>query len=172
MNRNRPVRLLKPVGDSSPTGYNFAIEQGISCLIFRDCEKSEAGRIFLDSWRILFIISLTRSSPLSDTEDQPQEPNLTAEILPVLPATLSQDERYFLLLITAIRKCKEYRPRFGQGRSTGISLEEFAVLYGADPFYHWLGLDSPLMYAAHKAAGGMTSIYRQIGIGSQSTTVP
>jgi hypothetical protein len=32
----------------------------------------------------------------------------------------------------------------------------------------WLGLDNPLMYAAHKAAGGMTSIYRQIGIGCQN----
>ncbi|HEY2546978.1 MAG TPA: hypothetical protein VGI46_13000 [Candidatus Acidoferrum sp.] len=40
-------------------------------------------------------------------------------------------------------------------------------MYGADPFYSWIGLDSPLMYAAHKAAGGMTSIYRQVGIGGQ-----
>jgi hypothetical protein len=28
-------------------------------------------------------------------------------------------------------------------------------------------MDNPLMYAAHKAAGGMTSIYRQIGIGCE-----
>jgi hypothetical protein len=34
-------------------------------------------------------------------------------------------------------------------------------MYGADPFCSWVGLDSPLMYAAHKAAGGMTSVYRQ-----------
>ena len=34
-------------------------------------------------------------------------------------------------------------------------------------FYSWLGLDSKLMYSAHKAAGGMTSIYRQIGIGCE-----
>src|SRR5579872_986756 len=40
-------------------------------------------------------------------------------------------------------------------------------MYGQDPFYHWIGLDSELMYAAHKAAGGMTSIYRQIGTGSE-----
>jgi hypothetical protein len=40
-------------------------------------------------------------------------------------------------------------------------------MYGADPFYSWIGLDSPMMYAAHKAAGGMTSIYRQVGIGAQ-----
>ena len=30
-----------------------------------------------------------------------------------------------------------------------------------------MGLDSPLMFSAHKAAGGMTSIYRQLGIGSE-----
>lgn len=41
------------------------------------------------------------------------------------------------------------------------------MLYGVDPFYHWMGLDSALMYAAHKAAGGMTSIYRQLGIGAE-----
>jgi hypothetical protein len=35
------------------------------------------------------------------------------------------------------------------------------------PFYNWFGLDNALMYAAHKAAGGMTSIYRQIGIGCE-----
>src|SRR3990172_7048721 len=31
-------------------------------------------------------------------------------------------------------------------------------------FYTWFGLDSSLVYSAHKAAGGMTSLYRQIGI--------
>ena len=40
-------------------------------------------------------------------------------------------------------------------------------MYGEDPFYSWIGLDSPLMYAAHKAAGSMTSIYRQLGIGGE-----
>jgi len=48
-----------------------------------------------------------------------------------------------------------------------MTLEQFQALYRSDPFYNWMGLDSPLMYAAHKAAGGMTSIYRQIGIGCQ-----
>lgn len=50
----------------------------------------------------------------------------------------------------------------------GVDFSTFQKLYGADPFYSWLGLDSPLMYAAHKAAGGMTSVYRQIGIGCES----
>ncbi|MBC6418856.1 MAG: hypothetical protein GDA44_08745 [Prochloron sp. SP5CPC1] len=67
-----------------------------------------------------------------------------------------------------IRKCKSYRPKFGQGnKEKGFSLEEFKMLYSADPFYSWIGLDSDLMYAAHRAAGGMTSVYRQIGIGCE-----
>ncbi|MCX6277959.1 MAG: hypothetical protein NT004_07665 [Bacteroidetes bacterium] len=40
----------------------------------------------------------------------------------------------------------------------GVSLSGFLKLYGSDPFYSWIGLDSSLMYAAHKAAGGMTSV--------------
>jgi hypothetical protein len=56
---------------------------------------------------------------------------------------------------------------FGKGRKGGMTLEQFQQMYRADPFYSWVGLDSPLMYAAHKAAGGMTSIYRQLGIGCQ-----
>lgn len=91
----------------------------------------------------------------------------TSDVPPLLSAALPQDERYFTLLATAIRKCKTYKPKFGQGRGEGLTLQTFSAMYAADPFYHWLGLDSPLMYAAHKAAGGMTSVYRQIGIGSQ-----
>lgn len=86
---------------------------------------------------------------------------------PEVPAELSNEERYFTLLATAIRKCLTYKPKFGQGRAEGLTVEQFTKMYGADPFYHWLGVDSPLMYAAHKAAGGMTSVYRQIGIGTQ-----
>ncbi len=48
-----------------------------------------------------------------------------------------------------------------------MSLEQFQTVYSSDPFYNWLGLHSPLMYTAHKAAGGMTSIYRQLGIGCE-----
>jgi len=44
---------------------------------------------------------------------------------------------------------------------------QFREMYGGDPLYHWVGLDSDLMYAAHKAAGGMTSIYRQLGVGCE-----
>jgi hypothetical protein len=45
-----------------------------------------------------------------------------------------------------------------------LTLDEFQSLYRRDAFYTWFGLDSPLLYAAHKAAGGMTSVYRQIGM--------
>lgn len=77
------------------------------------------------------------------------------------------DAQYLELVASAIRVCAAYRPRFGHGRAAGFTLAEFQQLYQADPFYSWFGLDNPLMYAAHKAAGGMTSLYRQIGIGCQ-----
>lgn len=80
---------------------------------------------------------------------------------------MDQDQVYLQLLLQAIRMCANYRPKFGQGSKSGLTVEEFSQLYGADPFYNWFGLDSPLMYTAHRVAGGMTSIYRQIGIGSQ-----
>ncbi len=88
----------------------------------------------------------------------------------IVPNTASEggtDDRYFELIATALRVCSRYQPKLGRGRAGGANLEQFRQLYGADPFYHWIGLDSPLMYAAHKAAGGMTSIYRQLGIGCQ-----
>lgn len=84
-----------------------------------------------------------------------------------------QDLRYCEELLTPLRKCATYKPKFGAA-SKGLGEDEvemnvdgFRRLYGADPLYAWLGLDSPLMYAAHKAAGGMTSIYRQLGIGCE-----
>lgn len=79
----------------------------------------------------------------------------------------SKDERYFELIAKALRVCQNYKPMFGKGRKGGMSLNQFQETYRADPFYNWIGLDSPHVYAAHKAAGGMTSIYRQLGIGCQ-----
>lgn len=79
----------------------------------------------------------------------------------------NQDERYLKIIEDALSVCAKYHPKFGHGGKRGYSLEEFQSLYAADPFYSWFGLGSPLMYAAHKAAGGMTSVYRQIGIGCQ-----
>jgi hypothetical protein len=77
------------------------------------------------------------------------------------------DKRYLDILLEALRVCKQYKPKLGYGGKDGYTLEQFHQLYHSDPFYHWMGLDNPLMYAAHKAAGGMTSIYRQIGIGCE-----
>jgi hypothetical protein len=80
---------------------------------------------------------------------------------------ITQDGRYAKIFLKTVGVCRNYRPKFGEGGDTGLTLEEFRKLYGRDPFYSWLGLDSPLVYSAHKAAGGMTSVYRQIGMGCQ-----
>jgi len=75
-----------------------------------------------------------------------------------------RDAAYRKILVDCIRSCALYRPKFGQGGASGLTLSEFRDLYRADPFYTWLGLDDPKLYTAHRSAGGMTSIYRQIGI--------
>lgn len=80
---------------------------------------------------------------------------------------IKSDAHYLETILTPIRVSAKYKPKFGQGVGPGYSLEQFRRLYEADPFYSWFGLDNPLMYAAHKAAGGMTSVYRQIGIGCE-----
>jgi len=75
-------------------------------------------------------------------------------------------EQYYLnLLLDPLDASANYKPKFGTDEEEGISLDQFKSMYGGDPFYHWVGLDSELMYVAHKAAGGMTSIYRQLGAG-------
>jgi hypothetical protein len=78
-----------------------------------------------------------------------------------------KDRKYFDIIVNPLRVCQKYKPKLGHGGRDGYSLKEFRHFYGADPFYKWMGLDIPLMYSAHKAAGGMTSIYRQIGIGCE-----
>ena len=76
---------------------------------------------------------------------------------------------YIKKFLDPLKVCKKYKPKMGQGsKEEGVSLDSFLVLYGADPFYAWIGLDSELMYSAHKAAGGMTSVYRQIGKGCEA----
>jgi len=79
----------------------------------------------------------------------------------------NSDDRYLALIRNALRVCLNYKPAFGHGKGDGISLERFQQIYRDDEFYSWFGLDSPLVYAAHKAAGGMTSVYRQIGLSCQ-----
>ena len=78
------------------------------------------------------------------------------------------DKKYVALFLESIEKSRLYKPKFGNAsKVNGYTLAQFHELYGSDPFYSWIGLNSDLMYAAHKAAGGMTSVYRQIGIGCE-----
>ncbi|MBD2202333.1 hypothetical protein H6G33_11925 [Calothrix sp. FACHB-1219] len=77
------------------------------------------------------------------------------------------DRKYLDILLEPIKLCSGYTPKFGTAKKDGSSLLEFKNLYASDPLYHWIGFDSDLMYAAHKAAGGITSIYRQLGIGCE-----
>lgn len=87
--------------------------------------------------------------------------------MPPAAQSTAHDQRYLELIRHALRVCLNYRPAFGHGKGEGVSLERFQQIYRADEFYGWFGLDSPLVYAAHKAAGGMTSVYRQIGLSCQ-----
>ena len=77
------------------------------------------------------------------------------------------DSTYLGILLSPLDECVRHKPAFGRNDPNGIDIGQFRELYGSDPLYHWIGLDSDLMYAAHKAAGGMTSIYRQLGIGCE-----
>lgn len=77
------------------------------------------------------------------------------------------DRRLVELFLEPVRKYAVYKPAFGQGNSEGLNISDFQLLYGQDSFYAWIGLDHPLFYAAHKAAGGLTSVYRQVGVGSE-----
>ena len=78
------------------------------------------------------------------------------------------DEHFLEVFLTPLRECKKYQPAFGRGKkNSGSSYSAFEELYGSDPFYSWLGLASEEVYAAHKAAGGLTSVYRQLGIGAE-----
>ena len=78
-----------------------------------------------------------------------------------------KDKEYLQILLDSLRICADYRPKFGLGGKAGVSPEQFQEQYQDDQFYNWLGLGTPMVYATHKAAGGITSIYRQIGIGSE-----
>lgn len=77
------------------------------------------------------------------------------------------DEKYLDIFLAPLYVCANYLPAFGTSGNEGLSLLDFQALYGGDEFYSWIGLDSPLVYAAHKASGGLTSIYRQIGVGAE-----
>ncbi|MCD4738219.1 MAG: hypothetical protein K8R89_03040 [Anaerolineae bacterium] len=78
---------------------------------------------------------------------------------------VTRDRRYLDIILARLDRCRQYRPKFGTGKA--VALEDFEAMYGQDPFYSWFGLDKPVIYAAHKAAGGITSLYRQIGLGCE-----
>jgi hypothetical protein len=82
---------------------------------------------------------------------------------------MANDDKFLVnTFLTPIRECYKYRPAFGlTNNDDGVSYDRFERIFGADPFYSWIGLASPSVYAAHKAAGGLTSVYRQLGIGSE-----
>ena len=77
------------------------------------------------------------------------------------------DETLLNCFLRPLEVCADYKPAFGTSGDEGLSLSDFHELYSKDEFYSWIGLDSDLVYSAHKASGGMTSIYRQIGFGSE-----
>ncbi len=77
----------------------------------------------------------------------------------------NRDSLYIELLLNGLRSVRQYKPKLGKGRT--VALGDFINIYGTDPLYHWVGFDSPLMYAAHKAAGSMTSLYRNLGTGCE-----
>jgi len=82
-------------------------------------------------------------------------------------SSIQLDPILLRILTEPVLRCLNYTPAFGQASSVGLDYSEFYSLYSEDPLYCWLGLNSPPVYAAHKAAGGLTSVYRQIGIGSE-----
>ena len=77
------------------------------------------------------------------------------------------DDEYLKIVLDPIRVSAQYKPKFGQGGTKGLTQKDFHDLYHGDAFYHWFGLDNPMMYAAHRTAGGMSSVYRQIGDGCE-----
>jgi hypothetical protein len=80
-------------------------------------------------------------------------------------ATEERDSDYLRMILDRLETCAAYRPRFGTGEP--VTLQDFEQMYGRDHFYGWFGLDNPAVYAAHRAAGGITSLYRQIGLGCE-----
>lgn len=67
-----------------------------------------------------------------------------------------------------LRLCLNYKPAFGT--SQGVDSLEFLDRFVEDFFYNAVGLAVHEMYVAHKAAGGITSFYRQLGIACEVLT--
>lgn len=108
-----------------------------------------------------------KSSRKAAVGNAAREAGSDAEIGVTSRCSLATDEEYFRIIRDCLRISLNYKPAFGRAESGGVSLERFREIYGDDEFYCWFGLDTPLVYAAHRAAGGITSVYRQIGLGCQ-----
>jgi hypothetical protein len=78
---------------------------------------------------------------LNDEHEITSESDILEEnaVPPALPSNLSKDERYFLLIQTALRKCLEYKPLFGKGRKEGFSLEQ--LTHCIVPIHFTIGLE-------------------------------
>src|SRR5699024_12254158 len=77
----------------------------------------------------------------------PARTNLWREEMNQDPTASGRDDQYVEIILAPLRKSADYLPKMGG--SGEVDLEGFTGLYGAVPLYHWLGLDSPLMFAAH-----------------------
>ena len=56
----------------------------------------------------------------------------------------NREKNYLNILLTPLAECAQYKPAFGKAESDGIDLKQFKSIYGKDPLYHWVGLDSEL----------------------------
>ncbi len=77
------------------------------------------------------------------------------------------DNEYLQILLEPLKATEGYLPKLGHGGKQVVSPEVFQEIYQQDVFYRWIGLNMPEIYIAHRAAGGITSLYRQLGIGCE-----
>lgn len=80
---------------------------------------------------------------------------------------MENEDHLLEIFLEPLRECMGYKPKFGRSDKEGLDLLGFQNIYGQDLFYSTLGLDIEPMYLAHKASGGITSIYRQLGVGCE-----
>ena len=62
----------------------------------------------------------------------------------------NREKNYLNILLTPLAECAQYKPAFGKAESDGIDLKQFKSIYGKDPLYHWVGLDSELRISEKK----------------------
>ena len=49
---------------------------------------------------------------------------------------MASEKELLKKFLDPLKVCKRYKPKFGQGnKEEGVTLDQFMVLYGADPFY-------------------------------------